>query len=170
MIILSRGTFAFGNLGLDNVIGINGATEKRTHSDLLNGSFSVNCISKIGLEAEKMAVLVAKAIKTHRRILQVSGFFQIGQQITIGPESPASSLFPGDSDEDYVMVTVSFPAYWQESWTIEPTGLNLLNSIKLNINNIARKFNGSLLYADSISESGEVNSASKGVIIQTWTA
>ena len=78
-------------------------------------------------------------------------------------------MFPGDSDEDYVMVTVSFPAYWQETWTSQGTGLETLNSIKLTVNNIATALDGSLLVADSISSSGEVNSSSEGVTVTSWT-
>ena len=71
-IILSRGPFAYANLGLDNITGINSTIDKRTHSDLLNGSFNISCISRLGLEAEKMALMVAKALKTHSRVLQLA--------------------------------------------------------------------------------------------------
>lgn len=155
---------------MDNFVSSIGSTAKRTHTDLLQGSFSINCLARLGLEAEKLALMVARAIKIHRRMLQQAGFFQIGQQITIGPESPAATLYPGGSDEDYVMVSVTFPCFWQETWKINPTGLNLLNSVKLTVNSIAKKFNGSLLYPDSINTDGTVNSSSNGVIIQTWTS
>lgn len=169
-IIVSRNQFAYANLGLDNLVKVTGVNDLRTHSDLLQGSFSINCVSKLGLEAEKLALLVTRALKSHRRLLQQAGFFQIGQNITVGPENPAASIFPGDSDEDYVLVTVTFPCYWQDVWSVNPTGLTVINSIKLTVNSIERKFDGSLLYPDSINSNGTINESSNGVIVQTWTA
>lgn len=168
-IIVSRNQFSYGNLGMDNFVSSIGTNDKRTHTDLLQGSFTINCLSRLGLEAEKLALMIARAIKIHRRMLQQAGFFQIGQQITIGPESPAATIYPGGSDEDYVMVGVTFPCYWQETWKINPSGLDSLNSVLLTVKNIAKTFDGSLLYPDSINSDDTINSSSDGVIIQTWT-
>jgi len=154
---------------MDNLVSSIGSTGSRRHTDLLQGSFTINCLARLGLEAEKLALLVAKAIKMHRRMLQQAGFFQIGQQISIGPESPAATIYPGGSDEDYVMVGVTFPCFWQETWNVTPSGLEALNSVKLTVQSITTKFDGSLLYPDSINQDGAVNEESAGVVIQKWT-
>lgn len=145
------------------------STGKRTHTDMMTGQFAINCISRIGLEAETLAMSVAKALKFYRRELQRYGFFQIGQRITVGSESPANSFLSGDSDEDFINVPVSFPAYYQETWSIQPTA-ETLKQISVTVNAIARKLNGSLLFPDSIDSDGEVNSDSSGVVIQRWVA
>lgn len=134
---------------------------------MLSGQFMINCISRIGLEAETLAMSVAKCLKFYRRELQVYGFFQIGQQITIGSESSANSFIGGDSDEDFINVPVSFPILYQETWSIQPNA-QTLSQINVTVNAIARKLNGSLLFPDSIDSNGEINPDSDGVLIQNW--
>lgn len=167
VIIVSRTPLNYANLGLDNMLEHNLHTGKRKHTDMMTGQFVINCISRIGLEAETLALSVGKAIKYFRRELQKYGFFQIGQRITIGSESPANAFVSGDSDEDFINVPVSFPFYYQETWSIQPTA-QTLSKISVTVNSIARKLNGSLLFPDSIDSNGEVNSSSDGVVIQRW--
>lgn len=167
-IIVSRTPFSYANLGLDNLVSHTFSTDKRTHTDMMTGNFTINCISRIGLEAETLAMSVAKAFKFYRRQLQQYGFFQIGQRITVGAESPANSFLGGDSDEDFINVPVTFPVYYQETWSITPQDSETLSSISVTINSIARKVNGSLVYPDSFLESGAVNPNSDGVIVLDW--
>jgi hypothetical protein len=141
---------------------------ERTHTDLLTGSFSINCVSRNGLEAERLALLVAKAIRIYRRHLQRAGFFHIGHLVQVGTESPAGSLVSGDSDEDFVVVPVTLPVYYQTSWKV---GYNatLLNSIVFKAQTVFRKLDWSLLVPDSINEDGSINESSEGVIVAAWT-
>lgn len=170
-IIISRGPFAYANLGIDNFLLETETTGKRTHTDLLSGSFVVNCVSRVGLEAEKIALLVAKALKIYRRALHQIGFFQIGQQIRIGVETPAGSLLPGDADEDFITVPVQFPVFYQESWTISESeaAATKLNSIVLKSITVARSFSGSYEYPDVYNSDGTINESSEGVIVESWT-
>jgi hypothetical protein len=168
-IIISRGPFAYANLGIDNFLVESEVTGERTHTDLLSGSFIVNCVSRVGLESEKIALLVAKALKIYRRILHSSGFFQIGQQIRIGIETPANSLVGGDSDEDFITVPVTFPVFYQESWTIKSSEVETLQKILYKALTVARTFSGSLEYPDSLDEDGNINVSSEGVIVSSWT-
>ena len=168
-IIVSRTPFNYANRGLDNLRNHKISTGKRTHTDMLTGQYVINCISRIGLEAETLAMSVAKALKFYRRELQKYGFFQIGQRVTVGSESPANSFLGGDSDEDFINVPVSFPVYYQETWSITPTA-QTLSEISVTVNTIARKLNGSLLFPDAIDSDGEVNSDSDGVEILRWVS
>lgn len=143
-------------------------SDTRVHTDLLSGSFVINCISRVGLEAEEVALIVMKAIRIYRRELQKAGFFHIGTLVQVGSETPAGALVAGDSDEDFINVPVSLPVYYQESWTVEKDA-ELLRAITLKIEYVAKQFNGSLLYPESVDEEGNPIPGADGVIIQSWT-
>tara|TARA_R110002126_G_scaffold48716_1_gene135388 strand:+ start:793 stop:1572 length:780 start_codon:yes stop_codon:yes gene_type:complete len=169
-IIISRGPFAYGNTSLDHLLkkdpGLMSST--RVHTDLLSGSFVINCVSRAGLEAEEVAVIVMKAIRVYRRELQKAGFFHIGTMIQIGNETPAGTLVQGDSDDDFVNVPVSFPVYYQESWTVTKAAA-LLDCISMRVEYVAKQFDGSLLNPASVDINGNPISGRDGVIIQAWT-
>jgi len=167
-IIISRGPFQYGNLGLDNLLYEEQSTAKRTHTDMLSGSFVINCISRVGLEAERLALLVAKGLRVHRRAIQLAGIFQTGSVIRVGSESPANSLVSGDSDEDLITVPVSFPVFYQESWTVEEDATTL-EQIVFAVKAVATTFSGSLLYPDSLDSDGNPDESSEGVIVSAWT-
>tara|TARA_Y100000114_G_C11746180_1_gene321714 strand:- start:553 stop:1335 length:783 start_codon:yes stop_codon:yes gene_type:complete len=167
-IILSRGPFAYANTSLDNFLSQSDTSDKRTHTDLLLGSFVINCVSRNGLEAERLALLVGKAIRIHRRRIQLAGFFQIGQRIRIGSETAANQLVSGDSDEDFISVPVTFPVYYQETFSVETTA-TALAKITATIYSVAKKFDGSLLLPDSYNSDGTINPSSDGVVVSSWT-
>ena len=168
-IIVSRNPFQYTNLALDNLVSHDYKTDKRTHTDMVQGSFTINCISRFGLEAETLAIIVAKALKIYRRQLQRYGFFQIGQSVQIGAESSANQFISGDSDEDFMLVGVTFPVYYQETWTIKPTEVQMLTKIQGILHTISRRADGSLVYPDSIDSNGTVNTSSLGVSVTEWT-
>jgi len=169
-IMISRGPFGYGDTSLDSLQHLEFDTGKETRTDLLSGSFTVHCVSRIGEEAEKLALLVAKAIRIYRVPLQQAGFFNIGLRIRIGEESPAHTLMPGDSDEDFIAVAVSFPVYYEESWTYEYPNAETLSALKVIANTVFRDFDGDLLYPDAIDEDGDPDPSSEGVIVSTWIA
>ena len=101
--------------------------------------------------------------------LQKAGFFHIGTLVQVGSETPAGALVSGDSDEDFINVPVSFPVYYQESWTVEPSEATLLAAIGMTIQYVARQWDGSLLVPGSVDQDGNPVEGSDGVIIQAWT-
>lgn len=168
-LVLSRGPFAYNNASMDNLLALDGFTGKETHTDLLAGSFTINCISREGLEAERLAVIVARAIRYYRNLLQKAGFFHIGTLVQVGSESPPGSLVSGGSEEDFVNVPVSLPVYYQESWTNTPVA-ETLNKITLTAFAVLRDFHGDLISPDALDEDGAPVEASEGVIVQRWSS
>ncbi len=164
-IMISRGPFGYGDTSLDALLGLEWETGKETRTDLVSGSFTIHCVSRIGEEAEKLALLVAKGIRIFRVPLQQAGFFNIGIRIKIGAESVANTLVGGDSDEDFISVPVSFPVYYEESWTTEFPNAETLNSIQATLNAVFRDFDGDLLYPDALDEAGDPDPSSDGVIV-----
>jgi len=167
-IVVSRGPFAYGNTSLDQLLHLDFATGKRVHTDLLTGSFVINCLSAEGLEAERLAQTVANAIRIYRRNLQRAGFFHIGALLQIGQETPAGTLVADDSANDWINVPVSLPVYYQWGWTVEQNA-QVLTRLTLKIQALFKKFDGSLLVPDSVNPDGSINESSEGVIVQSWT-
>tara|TARA_Y100001938_G_C8082702_1_gene430125 strand:- start:1413 stop:2192 length:780 start_codon:yes stop_codon:yes gene_type:complete len=166
-IIISRGPFAYANTSMDQLLSVKASNAKRTHTDLVTGSFVINCISSVGLEAERLASMVARALRIYRRDLQEAGFHLVGNMIRIGQESSPGQILSGDSDEDFVNVPVTFPVYYQDSWTVTPEA-QLLNNIKITLQAVFYKHDGSLLYPDAVDSDGNVNESSEGVIVESW--
>jgi hypothetical protein len=166
-IIVSRGAFSYGNTSLDQMLDYDISTGKRTHTDLLSGYFVLNCVSRAGLEAERLALITAKVIRIYRRELQKAGFFQIGSLVQVGTETPAGSLVEGDSAEDFINVPVSFPTYYQESWTWERDAA-LLTGINTKILAINAMYNGDPAVPGSIDVNGVPIEGAEGVIVQPW--
>lgn len=167
-IVVSRGPFAYGNTSMDQLLSINSSDGMQTHTDLLTGSFVIHCISREGLEAERLAVIVARAIRYFRLQLQKAGFFNIGTIIQVGAESSPGQLLSGDSAEDFIDVPVSIPVYYQESWTNTPESTALAR-ITLTAYAVFRDFYGDLVSPDALDADGNPVESSEGVIVAAWT-
>lgn len=166
VLIISRGQFGYANTSLDQLLLEDFGTGKRTHTDLLTGSFVVNCISRKGLEAERLALMVAKLIRIYRRQLQKAGFFYIGAHVNIGTEMPAVNMV--EPAEDYVNVPVSFPVFYQESWTVQPNA-EVLNAIHMKVLAVAQRFDGALETPGAVDDNGNPIDGAEGVIVDEWT-
>jgi hypothetical protein len=106
-------------------------------------------------------------LRIYRRQLQKAGFFHIGIEVNIGVESPPGSLLQGDPAEDFVVVPVSFPVFYQDSWTAEPDA-EILRSISTKILAVQAQFDGSPLVPGSVDENGIPIEGADGVIVQNW--
>ena len=169
-IMLSRGPFGYGDTSLDSLQHLEWSSGKETRTDLISGSFTIHCVSRMGEEAEKLALIVAKAVRIYRVPLQQAGFFNIGLRIRIGEESIANTLMGGDSSEDFITVPVSFPVYYEESWTYEYPNAETLSALKIIATAVFRDFDGDLLYPDALDDDGDPDPSSEGVIVSTWKA
>lgn len=167
-LIISRGPFAYNNMSMDNLLSIRGSDSMKTHTDLLSGSFTIHCIAREGLEAERLAVIVARALRVFRDLLQKAGFFHVGTIINIGSETSPGSLIAGDSEEDFIDVPISFPVYYQDSWTVTPES-TVLNKIVLTAYAIFRDFDGDLLSPVTFDEDGNPTDDSDAVLVASWT-
>jgi hypothetical protein len=155
-------------VSIDQFLKLDFATAKRTHTDLVTGSFMVNCVSRKGLEAEVVAQIAAKGVRVHRRELQKAGFFLIGNQIQIGQETPAGTLVSGDSAEDFINVPVTIPIYYQTSWTVDRSA-ELLAAIRATLLHAESDYTGSPLLPGSVDPDGVPIEGAEGVIVQAWT-
>ena len=142
-IIVSRGPVAFTNVAIDQFAGplldaktgritlnYDPATGSRRHTDLLSSSMSFNCLSSEGLEAQRLAWICAYAVRALKRSLMQVGMHRVGEDIQVGSESSPGAIVQPDTQE-IVMVSVSVPFLFQQTWTTEPEDKTLLNQVSL---------------------------------------
>ena len=136
-IILTRGPMQYGNLAMDQFAGpqIGGPNPEveygRYHyTDLISATMTYNCLSRVGLEAGRIAHICAMATRRLKRTLLHAGLHRVGEEVSIGAESPPGAIMQPDSNE-IVMVSVTIPFFYQDYWTIEPVDKLLLKNIDM---------------------------------------
>lgn len=120
-IITMRGQAQFANLTLDQMRMVNTRSGMKERTDLVACTMSLNCIAKMGVEAQRIGWIVMRHLRDFRVMLQRAGFHQLGDNLSIGPESPPGSIIAGEGDTEAVMVTVFSPFFFQ--WTEKTTPL-----------------------------------------------
>lgn len=131
-IIVSRGPVSFSNVAIDQFKGFDYEAGRRTHTDLLASSMTFNCLSKVGLEAQRIAWVAAYVTRVFKRTLMHAGIHRVGEELQIGAESPPGAVIPSNPRE-IIMVPVSVPFYFQQTWSIEPIDKKLLSGISMNV-------------------------------------
>jgi hypothetical protein len=116
-IIAMRGPAQFANLSLDQLQTLDAQTGKRRHTDLLSLTMALNCVAKEGIEAQRIGWIVMSNIRRFKRLLQRNGLHSVGEQLSMGPESPPGSMITPEPDTEMVLVTVQSPVFFQ--WTEE---------------------------------------------------
>lgn len=145
-IIISRGPAAFGNTSMDQLAGplldkqkdgstkftanMDPITGSKRFTDLLSSTMTYNCLSREGIEAQRIAWISAYATRTLKRALLKVGLHRVGEDVSIGSESAPGSIVQPDSNE-IVMVSVSVPFYFQDTWTTAPLDKTLLTKVSM---------------------------------------
>ena len=115
-IVTVRGPCQFANMSLDNLRDLNWQTGEKTRTDIIACTMSLNCMAKEGVEAQRLAWILMRHFRALKGILQRNGgFFKIGDDLSMSPESPPGALVSPEADSEIVLVTVSSPFYFQ--WT-----------------------------------------------------
>jgi hypothetical protein len=118
-IVVMRGPARFANLTLDNMRRVSSQTGEKERTDLIACTMSVNVICKNEPEANRLGFLVLRHTRTFKTMLQRLGFHKIGDDGELGPISPPGALVSGESDPEFLMVTVQIPFFFQ--WTEKDT-------------------------------------------------
>jgi hypothetical protein len=147
-IVTMRGPAQFANLSLDQMRAVNSRTGEKERTDLVSCTMTINCIARNGVEAQRLAWIAMRHIRTFKNLLQRAGMHKVGDEVQLGPESPPGS-FVSESDPEWVMITVFCPFFFQ--WTEKDSPLNspLLRNIEL-------KLKSALLPAAAVTTSGSV--------------
>lgn len=118
-IIVGMEQVQFMNTTLHSMERVSSKSGNTLYRDILSGSFTINCISRAGVEARRLAWFVAFHVKALRTLLQRTGIFgQIGQDITIMAEQPPGALLQDSADGGAINVPVSLPFILTHTWEV----------------------------------------------------
>ncbi len=133
-VVTLRGPAQFGNLSLDQMRKVDSRTGMKERTDLAACTMTLNVISKNGVEAGRIAWAIARHVRTFKVLIQRAGpFHKVGDEVSVGPESPPGALVQGEADLEMVMVTVQSPFFFQ--WTEQSTPLDafMMRNIELHL-------------------------------------
>jgi len=118
-IVVAGGPAQYGNLSLDQMRTIDKATGAKTRTDLIAISMQISCLAKLGPEARRIGWICMRHIRTFKTMLQRAGLFKVGDDVSIGPESPPGAMVSPEPDSELVLVQVTSPCFIQ--WTERDT-------------------------------------------------
>ena len=132
-ISLTMGSIQFYNLGLDDLFTFDADTGRKVKIVLIPGVLSLNCCSRVAIEAHNLAWVVSEHIWLLRELLLKSGFFEIGRGLQVGPPSPASSIVAGDMGDEWYASTVSVPFQFGRKSAFTPLGQSIVRNVELSL-------------------------------------
>lgn len=115
-ITVARGHIRFGQATIGQSRGIDFTTEKRIYTDLVTCDIILKCISRNGLEAERLASTVSSAIHMTRDAIKKEYKIMSLNSIDLGTEQ----IYKADSSPDIVFVPVVVRFQKQVTWAITP--------------------------------------------------
>lgn len=117
----------------DDMMAFDFRTERKTKSVLVPGTMSVNCCSRVDLESEQIAWVIAEHFWLLRELLMKQGFFDAARLVTISAPSPAGSLVAGDQADEYFCTTVGVPFQFYRTSAFTPLGREIVQNIELSL-------------------------------------
>lgn len=116
------GPTRFNGSSLDDLVNVSARDAKEIHTDLLPGTITINCVSRVPQEARFLAWNNARTIWALRKqFIRETHIHEVGRNISISPVSPAGALVAGDTEGEWHSVSVSCPFFLQ--WTDSVTPL-----------------------------------------------
>ena len=115
------GPTRFNGSSLDDLVNVDFRTAKEIHTDLLPGTMTLNCLSRVPQECRFLGWHCARTIWNLRKIfIKESHIHEVGRNITIGSVTPAGALVQGDTEGEWHGVPVSIPFFLQWTDSITP--------------------------------------------------
>jgi hypothetical protein len=116
------GPTRFNGSSLDDLVHVSITDAKEIHTDLIPGTMSLNCVSRVPQECRFIAWICARTIWNLRKLFIREPFIHdVGRNISVGPVTPAGALVAGDTEGEWHSVSVSCPFFLQ--WTDRVTPL-----------------------------------------------
>lgn len=131
-LVTMRGPAQFANLSLDQLRSLNPRTGEKERTDLVSCTMTINAIARNGIECQRLAWTAARYLRTFKTMIQRHGLHKIGDEISIGPESPPGA-FVSEPDPEFVMISVYAPFHFQWTETVRPLDAPLLRSMEARI-------------------------------------
>ena len=116
-----RGTIAWGQTSIDERQEENMLTGQRKHTDLIRGTLSINCCSRVDLESEYLGWIVANHMWILRRlIMKGTPIHEFGRGQQVGSPSPAGAIVQGDTEGEWINTPVTVSFFLQTSSSVKP--------------------------------------------------
>lgn len=131
-IVVMRGPAQFANLTLDQLRKYDFTTGAKERTDLMSCTMTINCIAKMGIEAQRIGWIVGRHVRGLKEILLRKGLHKVGEEVSIGPESPPGTMIV-EPDPEWIMVTVYCPFFFQWTESVTPTNLPVVRSIEAHL-------------------------------------
>lgn len=132
-ITLTIGPCQFYSLGLDDMFTYDFSLDRKVKAVLVPGSTTINCCSRVDIEAHNLAWVVSEHIWLLRQLLMKAGFFEIGRNIQIAPPSQAGSIVTGDGADEWYCSSVSVPWQFSRKSAFTPLGQQIAQSIETHV-------------------------------------
>lgn len=130
-----RAPVAWGQTSLDEMRSTDFRTGAREHTDLLRGTLSINCCSRVDLESEYIAWIVANHLWLLRRIfLKGTPIHEFGRGVQIGAPSPAGAIVSGDTEGEWICTAVTVPYFVQLAGRVTPLNQQVVRAIEAKLN------------------------------------
>ncbi len=139
-ITFTRGPLQFYSLGIDDRVDYDFALDKKRKGVLVPGTMTINCISRVELEAEDLSWIVAEHIWLLRDLLMKAGFFEVGRTPQIGSPAPAGSIIANDQGDEYTVVPITVPYQFARDSQFTPLGKQIVNNIRQQLTVSAKTF------------------------------
>lgn len=130
LITVTRGPLQAYGFGLDDMLKYDADIDRKTKSILVPGTMTLNCCSRVALEAENIAWVVFEHIWLLRDLLIKSGLFDTGRNCGLGAPSPAGSIIANDAGDEWTCVPVSVPFQFVRTSAFTPLGKQIVQNIE----------------------------------------
>jgi len=129
----TRGPVALYTLGLDDMLQYNMQTGGKKKTILIPGTISINCCSRVPLEAEQIAWIVAEHLWMLRDTMRKWGFYDVGRNLAIGAPSPPGSIIQNDGGDEWYVVTITSPFQIGRISQTTPLGERIAASVEMTL-------------------------------------
>jgi len=128
-VLRSMGTF--NGVGMGDMAYTDWTTGATVRMDILPCTYIINVLSRFPVEAETLAWFTLNSIWALRDeiIKSEKCLLYFGNRPTCSPPSPAGSLIGDDTEHNWTVVSVMFPAYLQWSATTMPLNQRIVGGI-----------------------------------------
>jgi len=141
-ITLVRGPIQFSTVSLDDMESYDADIARKTKSVIVSGSVTINCLSRVSLESEKIAWIVMEHIWLLREVLLRAGMFETGRGPQMGSPSPAGSIVADDKGDEYTVTPVMMPIQFVRQSSFMPLGTSVVSDIINRISSRVPKMTG----------------------------
>jgi len=134
LICITRGPMQFYGFGLDDMVEYRLDIDRKTKGVLVPGTMIINCCSRVSIEAENIAWIVAEYIWLLRDYLLKAGLFDTGRHPQIGSPTPAGSIVADGKGDEFICVQVSVPYQFHRTSEFTPLGKQIVRGIETRLN------------------------------------